>query len=219
MEKEEIASKYGIDLKKLESEQRALAKHISAKDEIDFSKVEKIGGVDTIFVKNRIISAAVVINPQMEILDQQHFSDKARFPYIPGFRAYRELPAMLEAFNKLEFKPEVVFIKGHGIAHERLGLASHFGWSAGVSSIGVANKLSFGEVHGDDIIILGKKAGKVVITKDGAKPLYVSPGHGVGIKSAVELVRRFVVPPHKLPEPLALAHKHAKRVKMEMVWD
>ena len=216
MDKEEIVARYGIDLKKLESEQRALAKHILIKDELDFSKVEKIGGIDTIFVKNRIISAAVVINPQMEILDQQHFSDKIRFPYIPGFRAYRELPAMLEAFHKLEFKPEIIFIKGHGIAHERLGLASHFGYSVHTSSIGVANKLSFGEVSGDNVIIAGKKVGKIVITKENAKPLYVSPGQGISIKSSVELVKRFIVQPHKLPQPLVLAHKYAKRIAQEI---
>lgn len=216
MDKEEVASRYGIDLSKLEKEQRELAKHVVTKDEIDFSKVENIGGIDTIFVRNRIISAVVVLNSQFEILDQQHFSDRVRFPYIPGFRAYGELPAMLEAFNKLEIKPEVIFIKGHGIAHERLGLASHFGWSAGVPSVGVANKLSFGEIHGDDIVIAGKKVGKVVVTKEGSKPLYVSPGHGISIKSAVELVKKFIVPPHKLPEPLMISHKYVKRIAREM---
>ena len=55
-----------------------------------------------------------------------------RFPYISGFRAYRELPSMVEAFNKLEEKPDVIFVPGHGIAHPRLGVASHFSLSVGV---------------------------------------------------------------------------------------
>ena len=122
----EIAKKYGINLKKLEDEQEKLAKELVIKDSIDFSAAERVGAIANAFFQNKIISACIVVSPEMEVLEQEYFQDKMKFPYIPGFRAYRELPTMIEAFNKLEEKPDVFFISGHGIAHPRLGIASHF---------------------------------------------------------------------------------------------
>jgi len=216
MDPEEIAKKFNIDLKKLEKEQEKLAKKIELKDSIDFSVVERIAAVDNAFFQNKIVSACVVINPEMEVLEQDYFSDKMRFPYISGFRAYRELPSMTEAFNKLEEKPEVIFIPGHGIAHPRLGVASHFSISADVPSVGVANSLLVGEVKGTDILLDKKKIGKVLMSKPGSRPMYVSPGNLISIESAYELAKKFVKLPHKLPEPLHLAHKYAKEIRKEM---
>ena len=173
MKPEEVAEKYGINLKKLEQEQDKLAKQIVLKDSIDFSVVGKIGAIDNAFSQNKIISACVLLSPEMEILGQEYFSDKMRFPYISGFRAYRELPPMTQACNKLEEKPDVVFINGHGIAHPKLGIASHFSISTGIPAIGVAGSLLVGEVKKGDIIIKGKKVGKVLQSKPCL--LYTSP--------------------------------------------
>jgi len=216
MKPDELAEKYNIDLKKLEQEQEKLAQQLEIKDSIDFSLTNRIGAMDNAFFQNKIISACIILSPEMEILEQDYFSDKLRFPYIAGFRAYRELPAMMEAFNKLEEKPDVVFIAGHGISHPRLGLASHFSLSAGVPTIGVANSLLAGEARGDDIILKGKKVGKILQTKTGAKPLYVSPGNLISIKTAHELAKKFIKLPHKLPEPLHIAHKYAKEIREEI---
>src|SRR3989344_3610153 len=129
----EVCEKYGIDLPKLEKEQNKLAKQIKLKDAIDFKLADRIAGIDNVFFENKIISAVVVMSAEtMEIIEQKYFSDKMKFPYIAGFRAYRELPTMIEAFNKLEEKPDLVFISGHGIVHPRLGMASHFSISTGV---------------------------------------------------------------------------------------
>ena len=103
---EELAKKYNVDLKELEAEQKKLAKGISLKDAIDFSLADRIAGIETTFFQNKIISAIVVLNSQMEVIEQQYASDIIRFPYIPGFRAYRELPCIIQAFNKLDETPE-----------------------------------------------------------------------------------------------------------------
>lgn len=212
----ETARKYNIDLKQLEKEQEKLAKNLEIKDSIDFSSVEKIGGCSNTFFQNKIISAIVVLDSEMNLIEQKYFSDKARFPYIPGFRAYRELPAMTSCFQQLDEKPEVMFIEGHGIAHPRLGIASHFSLAAGVPSIGVTDSLFTGEIEKENIKIDGKIAGKVVKTKEGSRPLYVSPGNLISIKSAAELVKRFTKEGKKLPEPLRIAGKYAKEVVGEV---
>jgi len=216
MNPEELAKKYGFDLKKLEKEQEKLAKQLEIKDSIDFSLTERIGAIDNCFFKNKIISACVVVSQEMEILEQEYFSDKLRFPYIPGFRAYRELPTMVQAFSKLEKKPDVVFILGHGILHPRLGIASHFSLSTQVPSIGVANSLLVGEVDKEDVILKGKKIGKILISKEGSRPMYISPGNLISVKTAYELAKKSIRLPHRLPEPLHLAHRYGKKVKKEL---
>ena len=220
MKPEELAKKYNIDLKKLKKEQEKLAKQLEIKDSIDFSTAERIGAVDNAFFQNKIISACVLVNRDMEILEQEYFSDRMKFPYMSGFRAYRELPSMIEAFNKLEEKPDVMFIPGHGIAHPRLGLASHFSLSSGIPAVGIANSLLVGEVKrknkDGENILLGRKVGKILISKPGSKPMYVSPGNLISVETAYKLAKEFVRLPHKLPEPLHLAHKYAKEIRKEL---
>jgi len=212
----EIAKKYGINLKKLEDEQEKLAKELVIKDSIDFSAAERVGAIANAFFQNKIISACIVVSPEMEVLEQEYFQDKMKFPYIPGFRAYRELPTMIEAFNKLEEKPDVFFISGHGIAHPRLGIASHFSISTGIPTIGIADSLLVGEVKKEDIVLNGKKVGKVLQSKQGSRPLYVSPGNLISIETAYELTKKFIKLPHKLPEPLHLANKYSKDIRKEL---
>ena len=216
MKPEEIAKKYGINPSKLEKEQEKLAEQLEIKDSMDFSAVERIGAIDNAFFQNKIISACIVASPEMEVLEQEYFSDKMRFPYISGFRAYRELPSMLQAFNKLEEKPDVVFINGHGLAHPRLGIASHFSISAGLPTIGVANSLLDGNIKGKDIFLGKKKVGRVLQGKIGSKPMYVSPGNLISIETACNLAKKFIRLPHKMPEPLHLVHKYAKDVRKEI---
>jgi len=213
---QELIKRNNIDLSKLEKEQEKLSKSLEIKDSIDFSRVVKIGGFSSAFFQNKIISACVVLDSDFEILEQKYFSDRVKFPYLPGFRAYRELPAMLSCFELLDDKPEVVFILGHGISHPRLGIASHFSIASGIPSVGIAESLLIGEVKGENVVNNEKIIGKVLNLKEGSNPLYVSPGNLISMESAYELAKKFVKLPHKLPEPLHIAHKYAKQVVKEL---
>lgn len=213
----EIAKKYNIDLEKLKREQEKLSKNLEIKDSINFELAERIAGMDNVFFKNRIVSAIVIINNEFEILEQEYFEDKIRFPYIPGFRAYRELSSMILTFNKIDEKPDIVFIRGNGILHPRgLGLASHFSLAANIPTISVADNLLVGEVKGEDILLNGKIAGKIIKTKQGAKSLYISPGNMISVSTATKLVKKFTKEPHKFPEPLRLAKRYGKEVMREI---
>ena len=216
MEFDEVIKKYGIDVKKLEEEQLKLAKQLEIEDQIDFSLADNIAAVDTNFIQNKILSSITIVDKDFEILDQTYFLDKVRFPYLPGFRAYRELPAIVEVFNKLGNKPDVVFVSGQGITHQRLGIASHLGISIGVPVIGIANTIRDCEIKGEDIYRDGKKVGKVLHVKPESRPLYVSPGDGISIESAYKLAKEFVRLPHKLPEPMHIAGKYGRAVKKEL---
>jgi deoxyribonuclease V len=216
METEELIKKYGIDLKKLEDEQEKLTKLISIKDSINFSQPIKIAGIDNSFFGSQIISAVVLLENN-EVLYQEYSQQKPKFPYIPGFRAYRELPVMLDAYNKLEEKPDLLFIQGQGIAHPRLGLASHFSIAAeGIPTIGLANSLIGCEQKGEKILKNGKTVGKILQTKQGSKPLFMSPGNNISIETAERITLSLITPPHKTPEPLRLAGKYAKKIVTEL---
>ncbi|MEK6935419.1 MAG: endonuclease V [Nanoarchaeota archaeon] len=216
MEEAELIKRYNIDIEKLKEEQLKLAKQINLSDNIDFSLSDRFGAFINIFLENKILSCVIVCNKNFEVLDMAYFYDKARFPYLSGFRAYRELPAMIEAYNKLNEKPDVVFIPAHGITHPRLGLASHFSLVAGIPAIGVANIINDCEIKEQDIFKNNKKIGKVFISKVGSKPMYISPGNDISINTSYELCKKFICLPHKLPEPLVLAKKYSKEVMEEL---
>jgi len=217
MEKEELIEKYGINLKKLEDEQIKLAKTLEIKDKIDLKDIKYIGAIETILVKNQIIAAVVIFDRDYEIVEQAYFIDKIRFPYLYGLKAYRELPSMVSAFNKIGEKPDIVLVKGHGINHARLGIASHLSLSINTPVIGIEDKLFEGnEIKVDEVLMNKKVVGKKLITKEGAKPIFIFPGNSVSMGGSYEFVKGIIVPPHKLPEPLYLTHRYVKDIKKEL---
>lgn len=216
MEKEELVKRYNIDINKLEQEQLKLAKQLEIRDKIDFLLADKFGAFFNTFIKNKILSCIIVCNKNYEIIERAYAFEKLSFPYLAGFRAYRELPAMVLAFNKLTEKPDVVFISGMGIAHPRLGLASHFSISTGIPTIGVSNSLIDCEEKEEDILKDKKKVGRILITKKGSKPLYINPGNLISINTSYEICKEVINLPHKLPEPMHLARKYGREVEKEL---
>lgn len=217
MDEKELIKKYGIDIEAIMREQIKLSKLIVIKDSQDFSLIDKFGAIDSIIVKNKIISAVIVCDRDFNILEQQYFVDKLKFPYLNEFRSYRELPALIEAFSKLIEKPQILFVRGHGLTHPRLGLASHFSLAVNTPCIGIADSLfETTRIDGEDILKDGKVVGKLVQTKPGSNPLYVSVGNGISLNSALELTKKMLKLPHKLPEPLHMVHKYVRSINEEL---
>jgi deoxyribonuclease V len=214
--REELIKKYNIDIEKLKQEQIKLAKGLEIKDKIDFSLADRFGAIENTFINNKLLSCIIVCNKDFEIIDRAYVLEKIRFPYIPGFRNYRELLPMINAFEKLNEKPDVIFISAQGITHQRLGLASHLGLSIGIPTIGVADSIVEHTIKGEDILRNNKKIGKILISKEGSNPMYISPGDHISIESSYELAKELIKLPHKKPEPLHLASKYAREVKKEM---
>lgn len=211
------AEKKGIELESLRKEQRKLAKAVQCKDIFDFNLAEKFLGIVSETNNKEIIASVVLLNENLEVLESKFAIKKANFPYIPGFRAYRELNVIIEAFEKLTEAPDVIFILGHGISHPRgLGIASHLGVSLQRPVIGIVKSLVTG-VQEEDEIYLGKKVvAKKIETKENSKPIYVSPGNLISLKKAIDLTKKLTIAPHKLPEPLVQARKFANNVRKEL---
>lgn len=214
-----LLKKYNIDLERLKQEQLKLAKSLEIKDSIDFSLADRFGAFDNTFIGNKMVSCVIVCNKDFEILDRAYVIEKVKFPYIPGFRNYRELLPMIAAFEKLNERPDVVFVPGQGITHQRLGLASHLGIALNIPCIGVSDSFVECEIQGENIVRNNKKIGKVLVEKEGSRPMYISPGNLISVESAYNLSKKMIVLPHKYPEPLHLAGKYLREVLREIKTD
>ncbi len=202
----------GVDLRMMEEEQKKLGERVILKDAV--TKPKTIGGIDQAYYgKDSVLSCIVVCAyPSLTLIEKQYGHAKALIPYISGLLAYREMPAALDALQKLKNRPDILFVDANGILHpRRCGMASHLGIAANIPTIGVSKSLILGNVDKGKIYVDKELRGIEIRTKEHANPLYVSPGHLVSFGTAVRLVQETIRPPHKLPEPLQLAHRLADK--------
>ena len=202
-----------VDFAKLKEEQLKLAKKVTLKDSFDNS--ELIAGVDCAYNQYDAIAAIVVCDYKtMEVKEKVFAVVKAKVPYLKGFLAYREGHAISEAYAKLENKPDLMIFDGNGILHpRRIGLASHMGVLLDIASIGIAKQLLVGEINGNKVYVDKEARAELIVTKEHSKPIYISPGHKISLKTSVEIVKHCIKFPHKLPEPLHLAHRYANEIR------
>ena len=165
-------------------------------------------------------AAVVVLSfPALEPLEEVVVDSPLRFPYVPGLLSFREIPPLLAALERLRTDVDLLMCDGQGIAHpRRFGLASHLGVLLDRPSIGVAKSRLTGEAREpglrrgarSPLILEGDIVGSVLRTRDGVKPLYVSPGHRVSVDTAVELVLACHAGV-RLPQPTRLADRLTRR--------
>lgn len=142
------------------------------------------------------------------------------FPYIPGLLSFREIPPLVPILERAP-RPDLIIVDGHGIAHPRgFGLACHLGIITGVPTIGCAKNLlvgtcrSPGQARGDKTPLTydGKIVGYALRSREGCKPLYISPGHLLDPEEAVKGVL-MCLKGYRLPEPTRIADKLSKQTK------
>jgi len=192
----------------------------------DLNKPGLIAGADVSVNRSGGIgwAAVVVLNyPGLDIMDLIVVEGEVTFPYIPGLLSFRELPLITSAFDRLSIKPDLVIMDGQGIAHpRRLGAASHLGLVIGIPVIGCAKSCLCGKyrepgtIKGavEPLTDRGETIGTVLRTRDGVRPVFVSPGHLIGIDSASKWVLN-TCRGYRLPEPVRQAHLAAGRHKIE----
>lgn len=208
-----------MDVFELKREQQKLASKIELKDAI--VRPRTIGGTDCVPVGDKgdklLASVVVCEYPSFKLLEKQTYVLDNPLPFRQGFQSYREMPAIIEAYNLLEEEPDILLVKGTGIAHPRkIGIASHLGLSLNKPTIGVSQKLIFGNVEQGKIKFGLDIVGFEVKTREHANPVYVSPGHLVSLGSTINLIRSSIQYPHKMPEPVHIAHKVARKKAKKM---
>ncbi|MGH9909673.1 MAG: endonuclease V [Nitrososphaerales archaeon] len=191
--------------------QTKLAKKVIRHDVINYNKIQYICGVDVSYRNNRAFASAVVINREsLDAVSSASSIIKVEQPYLPGLLFLRESEPTLSVLKKLEHNYDVLMVDGHGVLHPRwFGLACYVGMKVNKPTIGVAKNLLCGDISSNDSIVLnGRIAGYAV--KRGVKPIYVSVGHKISLKTAMKLVKE--VSRYRIPEPLRIADINSRRM-------
>ncbi|XP_068769779.1 endonuclease V isoform X3 [Struthio camelus] len=198
-----------------------------------FAGLERVGGVDLSYIKGDDASACaslvVLSYPALKVLYEDCQMVAVTAPYIAGFLAFREVPFLVEAIQRLQqkeprLKPQVLLVDGNGLLHHRgFGVACHLGVLTDLPCIGVAKNLlqvdglARDELHREQIRSLqtegdafpltgtsGKVLGMVLRSyNNSSKPLYISVGHRVCLETAVHLVKSCCR--YRIPEPIRQA--------------
>jgi len=215
-------SKFSVE--RAHAMQLRLSKHVTRRDMLP-KTIRYVAGVDVAYVSNVSIGAVAVLDyHSLSIVDSKKARVKTRFPYIPTLLSFREIPPTLAAIKKLKTQPDVFLVDGQGIAHSyRLGFASHLGLILNKPTIGVAKSLLCGEVG-----VFNQEGWAPITDKDeviGAalafagerkKPVYISIGHKVSLKRAIEIVKH-CTKIHRISEPIRAAHILANEEKKSLI--
>lgn len=175
-----------------------------------------VAGLDVSYAtgSDRITAAAVLVDVTTGAFVEEAVVDGiAAFEYLPGLLAFREVPILLEVIDQLHDTPDLLLCDGQGLAHpRRCGLACHLGVLTGTATIGCAKTHFVGEhaEPGPDrgqrvpLVDAGEVVGEVLRTQDRVKPVYVSPGHAIGIAQSSDIVLA-LCSRYRLPDPVRRA--------------
>lgn len=192
----------------------------------DLAGFRRIAGADISYSRNDdlFFAAVVVLDAEtMEVVEQSSSVERVSFPYIPGLLSFREAPVLLKAFEKLRGRPDAVMFDGQGTAHpRRMGLACHMGLFLDIPALGCAKKRLVGEYKEpgiekgscSELVHRGERVGAVVRTKDRVKPVFISPGHRIGISRAIETALA-CCRGYRIPEPTRQAHLLVNRLRLQ----
>ncbi|MFJ8667273.1 endonuclease V [Streptomyces sp. NPDC093600] len=185
-----------------------------------------VTGLDVAYDDERdlVAAAAVVLDARTrEVVEEATAVGRVSFPYVPGLLAFREIPTVLAALDRLETDPGLLVCDGYGLAHpRRFGLASHLGVLTGRPSIGVAkNPFTFtyeqpGAGRGDFTPLLAddEEVGRALRTQAGVKPVFVSVGHRVSLDTACAHTLH-LSPRYRIPETTRHADSLCRRALKE----
>ncbi|MER5963830.1 endonuclease V [Streptomyces sp. NPDC002057] len=185
-----------------------------------------VTGLDVAYDDERdlVAAAAVVLDGRtLEVVEEATAVGRVSFPYVPGLLAFREIPTVLAALDRLTADPGLLVCDGYGLAHpRRFGLASHLGVLTGRPSIGVAkNPFTFtygqpGSARGDFAPLLadGEEVGRALRTRAGVKPVFVSVGHRVSLANACAHTLH-LTPRYRIPETTRHADSLCRRALTE----
>ena len=180
--------------------------------------ISTIGGADiSLNLYSSTIYAGIILLsfPSLTPIAYSLVKAETHFPYVPGYLAFREVPALTEAWQQMPIKPDVLIVDGHGIAHpRRMGIAAHFGVHTGQPSMGCAKKILFGKYEEPDIeqgsfspiLYKEEQVGYAFRSKGKTAPVFISPGHGMGMKNSLGIIRQ-CTGKYRIPEPTRLAHE------------
>ena len=172
-------------------------------------EIRYVGGIDLAYWKEGEIEKAVccivVIDYNTcEVIENVHVVGEIVFPYIPGCLAFRELPLILEAANKIKRYPDLFIFDGNGYLHPKhMGIATHASLYLNRPTIGVAK--SYYKIEGmdfimpensegayTDIVINNEVYGRALRTHKNVKPIFLSVGNYIDLEMSMKVVNNLI---------------------------
>ena len=184
-----------------------------------------IAGADLSFDKgsDTVYAGIVVLSyPDLKIIESKGLQTTAPFPYVPGLLSFRESPAILQVWEMLEQKPDILITDGQGTAHPRgLGVACHLGLWLGIPTIGCAKTLLCGKFDAlatergahQPLIYKNETVGAALRTKTRVSPVYVSPGHLIDLDDSIRIMLG-CDGGYRIPEATRQAHLFVNRLRL-----
>lgn len=200
--------------------QNELSVRVVREDRLD--NIHVVAGVDVAYQKDggRLVAAVACLDAAtLDVIEVAIANDIRPFTYQPGLFAFRELPALVKAFEKLVAPPQLVLCDGHGIAHpRRFGLASHLGVLFDIPTIGCGKTRLVGQTdeppptRGSQTLLVDNNevVGALLRTQDGVKPVFVSIGHRVSLSTVCKWVLAQATR-YRLPEAIRTADQIVRR--------
>ncbi len=202
--------------------QEELASRVVAGPALDLASVQHVAGADVSTQGEMAFATVVVLDfPGLSLVEVRGFQAPLRFPYVPGLLSFRELPSVVGALQKVETEVDALILDAQGQAHpRRMGLASHLGIFLDVPTVGCAKSRLVGSFEepgrekgsATDLVHRGEVVGRVLRTREGVSPVYVSVGNGIALESSVDLVLACCTK-YRLPETTRQAHNAANRLR------
>lgn len=202
--------------------QNELKKKIKLENNFTKEDIKLIAGVDLAYWesenKQYAVCCIVVIDYKTkEVIEKVNSVGEIEVPYIAGFLAFRELPLVIEAVEKLESEPDIFMFDGNGYLHfNHMGIATHASFFLNKPTIGVAK--SYLKINGADFdmpenqegsyndIMIGEDTyGRAIRTRKDVKPIFVSCGNYIDIDTSAEIVLDLISKESRIPIPTRLA--------------
>ncbi len=198
-----------IDLKKISDSLSMFKNKVSLHD--SFKKYNFIGGIDYFQVNNNFVVCFVILDRKMKLVDKAFFSGKIKGKITKINVKYYIGQFASDAYRILDKEPDIVLVRGQGILEKNnIGLASYIGVLINRPTIGIS-KAHEGKEESGKIYLDKEIKGIAVLTKEKARKLYISPGHMISLGTSLKIIKESIHPPHKLPEPIHIARKLAKK--------
>ncbi len=187
-------------LKKMQEEQNLLSKYVVLQD--DFNS-DLIGAIDVSY--DDFNGYAAFVSQNGDDIKVTTAVLPLRFPYIPGYLAYREFRFISKLCSRFK---GTLLVDASGYLHPRkIGLASFAGIILDIPTIGISKSILTGKVSGNWILNDGNKAGYIINRKT-----IVSAGHRISLDSSIKLVKE--IGSGKYPEILKIAHNKTVEVRL-----
>jgi deoxyribonuclease V len=216
----EKLAKFDITPREARVLQAQIAPLVERRDRL--GTVRTVAGADIALQEKTGYAALIAYSfPALEEIERVSSEGELKFPYVPGLLAFREIPLLLQAFQKLHRRPDLILADAHGWAHpRRAGMACHLGLVLDIPTIGCAKSVLIGKYKmpaskrgsTSPLFDRGEQIGVALRTRDGVRPVFVSVGHRVSLPAAVRLVLG-CSDGYRIPKPQREADHWVKELK------